>query len=204
LSILGAFYKAATGGVTASSTDTFTNKTVDGDGTGNTYSNMLNESAEASASDGAQTSSAGVNGTRMYGFETLPTTEKWYIITGIEWKNGATVSGNVMSGVDLVNANPPTVNNTQLVATSIPVAQSGTNAVQRTSQIVSMPIRGGSVIGMWFNQDNNTGTVGYGTVTSLNHQKIESYTSNPTVTNTASWGAGTTQRYTKVYYRGFS
>ena len=65
----------------------------------------------------------------VYAFFTLPSTEKFYIITGIEWKNGGTVAGNVVCGVDLVDANPPTLAGTVNVAVGTQIAQSGTSAV---------------------------------------------------------------------------
>jgi hypothetical protein len=73
-----------------------------------TAGSALTESAEASSTPvaGATLTALG-SGVRVFAFFTLPTTEKWYVITGIEWKNGGTVNGNVWCGVERVDANPP-------------------------------------------------------------------------------------------------
>lgn len=98
-------------------------------------------------------------GTRYYAFLTIPSTYKFYEITGIEWKNGATVAGNVICGIDLVNANPPTIASTPLACLGVQIAQSGTSVVQRNSLITNGTFRAGSIIGVWVSCSSGTATL---------------------------------------------
>jgi len=145
--------------------------------------------------------------TRYYSHFTLPTTEPFYIITGIEWKNGTAVAGNVTCGIDLINADPPTIDSTPLMALGANVAQSGTSAVQRNSQIVSNPIRGGTICGGWVAFSSASATVRHDTgATSQKRTKTTASTDNetPNASNTTVFNAATTNEvYLKVYYRGY-
>lgn len=160
------------------------------------------EAAEASSSTqaGASSSAIGAN-VRLYDFFTLPTTEKWYVITGIEWSNKATVDGNVWCGADVVDADPPTIAGVATVAVGAPIAQAGASAVQRNSQIASQAIRGGTIIGVWFATDSATGAFGYTAVASSNSRKAITTGAPATADNTA-WTASGNQFYVKSYYRG--
>ena len=64
----------------------------------------------------------GVPGQRYYDFFTLPTTEKFYIIYAIDTSvgNNDAVTQNItyQFGIDIVDADPPTINNTTLVGIS--------------------------------------------------------------------------------------
>jgi len=173
-------------------------------------SGVLIESAEISTTpttDNADfTPGAGGQFDRYYEYHTLPTTEKFYIIMGIEWKNGATVNGNVVSGVDIVDSNPPTINHTLLAGLGQQLAQSGVSAIQRTSVISSTLIRGGTILGMWFSTDSTTSTFRHNTAaTSKVHSKALAATQvAPSATeNTAFVAANTNQVYLKLYYRGY-
>ncbi len=139
---------------------------------------------------------------RNYAFFTLPSTEKWYIITGIEWKNGTAVAGNVVCGVDIIDANPPTLNGKPLVALGQEIAASGTNSVQRNSRISSNPIRGGTILGAWVNFNNTSQKMRFFTGGSQNQNFTETYTATPGNQNTTAWNATTTRQYIKVYYTG--
>ena len=89
---------------------------------------------------------------RYYAYFTLPSSASdptYYFITKIEWKNGSAVAGNILSGVNIVDANPPTVKYSPLVCVGQEVAQSGTNTTQFTTIISSLPIKAGSVVGVW-------------------------------------------------------
>jgi hypothetical protein len=144
-------------------------------------------------------------GTRYYAFFTLPTTETLYIITGIEWKNGATVSGNVTAGIDVVNADPPTIPATPLLVIAQEVAQSGTSAVQRVSAVSSTLIRGGTICGAWVSCSSGTATLREQTgLSSQNQSKATSYSATPASSDTTAWTATTARKYLKVYYRGFA
>ena len=164
------------------------------------------ESAETNSTpitDGADfTITAGV---RYYGFITIPTTYKFHIITGIEWKNGATVSGNIQAGIDIVNADPPTLASTPLLALAQEVAQAGTSAVQRVSITASHPIRGGAIIGIWVSGSSGTATLREQTgLGSQNQSKATAYDASPQASDNTAWTTATARKYLKIYYRGYN
>ncbi len=163
------------------------------------------EQAEAASSPVADnTNTALGTGIRVYAFFTLPTTERFYIITGIEWKNGATVAGNVQCGVDLIDANPPTLAAVPLAAHGQELAQAGASGVQRNSRIVSRPIRGGTLVGIWFVSNSTTATFANLTgQASQNQQKAIAYTNNPPNQDATAWTAATVRYYAKLYFRGY-
>ena len=162
------------------------------------------ENVESSTNSGSVSASAAtLTGVRFYHQFTLPTTEKFYVITGIEWHNGATVSGNIQCGIEVTNANPPTVAATELMGISSQVAQSGTDQIQRNSNISCNPIRNGTTMNAWISIDNNTGLLGYTVSTSTTSQKAIAYTSTPLLSNSTAWSANSQIFYIKVYYRGY-
>jgi hypothetical protein len=165
---------------------------------------VLQATAEASsnpvADDGTTITQAAT--TRYYTFFTLPSTEKFYLITGIEWKNGATAAGTGTCGIALVDANPPSLAGACAAAWGIPVANSGTNSIQRQSNIISMPIRGGTIVGAWLESTGTTQTYKGSTVGSANNKRTETAgTINPI--DSSAWVASTTQPYMKIYYIGY-
>lgn len=139
---------------------------------------------------------------RRYSFYTLPTTSQFFIITGIEWRVGGNNSGTIYCGVDLVSANPPASSGTALLATGRPVAVGALNTNQRNSDIASMPIRGGSVIGAWIAGTNNAATFGKTTVSSNNNSKAIAAAAPDSADFTA-WTATTDEWFIKVYYRAY-
>src|SRR3990167_1156808 len=142
-------------------------------------------------------------GHRYYAFFTLPTTEPLYIVTGIEWKNGVTVSGNIQAGVDVVNADPPTLTHTPLAVCGQEVTQSGTSVIQRVSIAASNMIRGGSILGAWVSCSSGTATLREQTgLGSQNQQKATAYSASPSAADNTSWTTATARKYLKVYYRG--
>ena len=162
----------------------------------------LTEATEASSTPVAgATSTALGSGIRVYAFFTLPTTEKWYVITGIEWLNKGTVNGNVWCGVDRVNANPPSGLATVLVAAGNRLAQAGTNAAQRNSVIASQPIRGGTHLGVWFTSDSATGTFGNTASASFDQRKSIA-AGAPATADVTAWTASSVTYYVKAYYQG--
>ena len=164
----------------------------------------LTETAEASTVPLAGvTSTVPGNSLRWYQFYTMPLTEKFYIITGIEWKNQATIAGNVQCGVDRVNAIPPTLAPVQLLAYSSLIAQAGANGVQRDSQIVSTPIKAGTLVGAWCESDSPTATFGTTAVTSANNRKPIAFTSAVPNQDSTAWTASTTGFSVKLYYMGY-
>lgn len=167
---------------------------------------LFQESAEANTTpvtDGADfTVTAGV---RYYAFFTLPSTEHFYIITGIEWKNGATVSGNITSGIDVVDADPPTLAAVPLVANSSELAASGASSIQRNSRISSQPIRSGTICGAWVSCSSGTHTLREQTgLGSQNQTKATAYSASPGTQDTTAWATATARKYLKIYYRGYT
>ncbi len=162
------------------------------------------EQAEAASTPvaGATSTVLGV-GIRVYSFFTLPTTEAFYIITGIEWKNGTVVAGNTTGGVDIVDANPPVLAPTILASLGAQVANAGVSGVQRQSRVVGSPIRGGSICGVWVYTDSATQTYGTTVVTSANNRKAITYTPAAPNADVTAWTASTVQAYVKAYYRGY-
>jgi len=159
------------------------------------------EESQVSSKAIAGTTTIGGGVTPYYNI-TLPTTYNFYLITGIEWKNGATVAGDVTCGVDLLDANPPVTDQTQLLGV-VTVAQSGANSIQRTNLIVSEPIRGGSNIGVWFNRSNGTATFSFLAAPDINNNwRAISYTTSP-ATSSSNAFQDTNDYYIKVYYRGY-
>lgn len=142
---------------------------------------------------------------RYYAYFTLPSTEFFYIITGIEWKNGTTIAGITSSGVDAVNASPPTLASTPLLACARDLTNAGAG-IQRISDVSSSIIRAGTIIGVWIACDNATQDYREDTAApSITHHKATTADQSiPNASeNTAFAAANTTQKYIKVYYRGY-
>lgn len=165
----------------------------------------LAEVAETSMTNnsGAATDTTTATSDRWHNHFTLPTANKLYIITGIEWKNGTTVAGNTVSGIMISNANPPTQNAIVLAGVGQVVANTGANAVQRQSIIMCPPIRGGTNISVWIQCDNATHQYKTATVSSTNIRKGITFTSAPTSQDTVAWNALTVQPYLKIYYTAY-
>ena len=170
------------------------------------YTITFRETAEANTTPITDNADFTVTaGSRYYAFFTLPTTEHFYIITGIEWKNGATVNGTITSGVDEIDADPPTLASTPLLANAQEVTQAGTSAIQRVSIISSKIIRAGKVLGVWVSCSSGTATLREQTgLGSQNQQKATAYTSAPLSNETTAWTTATARKYLKLYYRGYS
>lgn len=140
--------------------------------------------------------------TRCYAYATVPSDHRNYIITGIEWKNGSAVAGNVTAGVDIVEANPPVLAATPMVALSQQIAQAGTNAVQRVSIISSRLIPAGSIIGGWFYTDGAGKFRRLDGQSSGNYRKGVAYTVAAPSQDATAWTGTTNREYVKIYLRG--
>ena len=177
--------------------------TTDG---GTTWVVVTGPVAEASSTPiTSGTNSAGFNNRRSYGNRvTLPTTEDFYIISGLEWWNNSTVNGNIICGVDLVDADPPVSANTMMASYSSSVAQSGASQSQRNSSITNlMVLPGGAKVMAWINCSSATATLDCVSIGSQNIYKVETYTANPSVVNTTAWTATTLMIKLKIYYVGY-
>lgn len=160
------------------------------------------EQSSTPVSDNAE---ASIFTTQFYVHLTLPTTYKFYTITGIEWKNGTVVAGNVECGINYVDANPPVNATTVSACIGMPISQSGTSSVQRNSAISPNLILGGTTISAWINSSNVSGLFRYQSgLSSINRTKIISYVTAPPYTENTSWAAGTNSVYIKIYYKGIN
>ena len=153
--------------------------------------------------DGADfTATAGV---RYYAFFTFPTTEKFYIITKLEWKNGASTAGTIISGVDVVDADPPTIASTPLGALAAEVTQSGASAIQSSSFVSSRVFKGGTIVGIWVSCSSSSATLREQTgLGSQNQSKATSYSSSPGTNEVTAWTTATARKYLKMYYLGYN
>lgn len=165
----------------------------------------LKETAEANSTPITDNADFTVTaGHRYYAFYTIPSTEKFYIITGIEWKNGATLAGNVTAGVDVVNADPASSASVPLISLGAEVAQTGTSVIQRMSQIMSKPIRAGTIVGVWVSCSSSSAKLREQTgLGSQNQQKATAYSASPGTQDTTAWTTATARKYLKLYYRGY-
>lgn len=146
---------------------------------------------------------SGIGAFRPYQDFVLPNTYKLYKITGIEWKNGATVNGAIMCGVDRTDASPPVDNNTLLVAFGKQINQSGASVVQRNSFIVSELIPGGTQLSAWIST-NGTGTYRYVVGANQNRLKNEAFNTTPNLQDVTAWTLSTSALYIKIYYQGYN
>jgi len=145
-----------------------------------------------------------VAGTRYYQFITLPTTDPLYIITNISWKNGTNQAGTIISGVDLIDADPPTVASTPLLALGLEVTQSGADQNQSCGYVSSNMIRGGSVIGVWVACSSASADLRKVTGTSQNQRKaVAAYTSSPSASDSTAWTATTDKYNITCTYRSY-
>ncbi len=142
---------------------------------------------------------------RYYNFFTLPTTEKWYIFTALSSFNGATVAGNIILGIDVVNANPPTVASTILIASTKEVAMSGASQEQKIPVETSKIVRGGSICGVWQSYDNLTATFNNNyPQASENTRKNITHTNNPPSIDYTAWTGEIVKAKIKAYFRGLA
>jgi len=162
----------------------------------------IEESSEVGTTPTSTNSGSFLTNRRKYDFFTLPTTEDFYLITGIEWKILINNGGFTVAGVDIVNANPPTLNGAVLAAVSPAIAPSGTT--QRTSQIASDFIMGGTICGVWI---SSSGTTQYDAlIAGAGKQKSVGYTASPPTHDSTAFATDTDNlKYSiKAYYRGYT
>lgn len=174
------------------------NNTMVADGT-NWVSTPLvgSELSTTPISDNAETTTSA----KFYEFFTLPSTAPYYQVTGIEWKNGTAVSGNCISGVDIVDANPAVKASVLNVALSEQIAQTPINSIQRTSFLKSQLIPGGTIVGIWVDIDNGTGKFRQLVGGSQNQYKAVTYTVAVPSCDITAWSATTSRLYIKLYYK---
>lgn len=140
---------------------------------------------------------------RAYGLVTLPTDFDFYVITGIEWKNGATINGSVRSGIDLLNADPITLAATQHMASGRQILQTPASSIQRNSAIVSQRIPGGSVLGVYIVSSSATATFRSDPVGGASNPIRRAITFASTeLIDTVSFSGSTERFFIKLYFKG--
>ena len=141
---------------------------------------------------------------RRYSFITIPTTYKFYLFTEmgigpIYWGPSAETL-QIVFGADLVDAIPPTIQNTPLVAisTKFTSVSANSNAGNGTSQqIASKPVIGGTKLGLWWNATMGGSAPGssYSLPRSSTdytvYYKGETFTQSPETVNTTAWSTAT-------------
>jgi len=150
--------------------------------------------------------SVGTVGTSQKGsnfqFPSISGTEL-YQITGIEWKNGPTVVGNMTGGVWMCDANPPVSANKIIAAMMREVANSGADSIQRNSFITNYHIfRAGEFINYWVAMSSGSHTVRFLTAAATNIGLSVSYafSLDPPLQDQTAWQNTTTRLYLKLYF----
>lgn len=166
----------------------------------------VESNSTAVVDDTEQSTSAGT--VRQYAAPfILPATSKFWLITGIEWKNGTLVAGNILTGLDKIgiNTDPPTAVDTELVAYATDLAQAGVSVIQRNSIITqTRPLGKGDIVIPWWSASAIGGRIRYLTVGASNYNRtLTDDRSFPTWKTTVAWGATTAKPYMKVYFTGY-
>ena len=169
---------------------------------------LINTLAETSRTLGA-VGTGGENwneqNTRHYEFHTLPTSEKYYIITSMAVAMDTDFAKIVM-GVDLVNATTPTIDHTVLVALSQWKQVDSLNGTV-TLSCASKVIKGGTIIGAWCNYvDTAGGSVSAirATTAATSYRKAETWTASPTTGESTAFSTTTKTGMILINYYGFS
>jgi len=165
----------------------------------------ITETSEQTLGDTSGTGGGLTSGRKNYRIVTLPTTEKFYIITDISFREGNT-SGNVLLGADLLESTTPSVSSAPLVAVARIYNSSGTtDLVVKVPNVASKIIRGGSILGIFVVQA--TGGQALGVVGDTNlYYRTESIDTTPQFidSNAISNDAGAIRPALKIHFRGYS
>lgn len=131
----------------------------------------------------------------------LPSTSAFWIITGLEHKNGITINGDVQMGIALVDATPPVSTSTSTVAYGT-ITQAGVSSIQRNSSIVSDLIPAATRIMPWIQSSSGTATLRFLAGANENRFKTLAYAVVTQINDVAVWNVATTEYYMKVYAKG--
>ena len=130
---------------------------------------------------------------------TMPSTEKYYFITGLEWKNGATVNGSTTPSLwrrDDVSGG------WVLLAWGEATVNTGASAVQRVSLTSSSMIRAGTVVRMGIHTGSGTHTYRELNISANGVVQSLTYTVNPPNGILESGSTAADDIYAKIYFRG--
>lgn len=169
---------------------------------GNTaWNSIVTESSEYSTTYNTDEATANIGNARQYMLPfTLPSTEKFYVFTGISWKNGSTVNGTVISGVLLRSSN-----STPYVAIAQEVTQTGTDTTQRVSNIRSRAVRGGTECYVWMQSSSATSEFRTESATDVcQNRNTFTYDGTPPTSDNSAITAFNLVPLFVAHYRGYS
>lgn len=160
-------------------------------------------SAEQNAAGVADLDDTVLNNQRMYWAWTMPSTEDFYIITGLEWICSVIGGGgNVVAGVDICVPNTGASMTAAITREKVVAV-----ATQRSSDIASDFIPAGTACASWLSASSTPkfrSRIGGGSF-----EKSIGYTVAPTLEDNSTWNAstgedGTQHIYVKTYFKGFT
>lgn len=169
------------------------------------YMPRLVEGAEEQSGSTAAGSSPSTAGTRYYHAVpiTLPSSAKYYLITGLECRTPTTGASSFIMGVDLVESTSHSLNSTPLVALAAEKTSPSNGTNYKITQISSKVLMGGMVIKPWIEQAG-TQISSVNTASPANKgQKTKSYSNSPTMVNNDAFVSGSATALI-VYYRGYT
>jgi len=141
-------------------------------------------------------------------YVTLPTTYKFYKLTAVEIKNGATVNGNLMVGCMKVTTNPPTLATTQIVAQSPVTAQTGVSTTQKIPVVQTALVAGGDTVVPFVYFGSNTAVIRGITISSANvYKNTATFPASGELIpldQTTAWSADTAKLWAQLYYVGYN
>ena len=138
---------------------------------------------------------------------TNPNSYKFIKITAIQWKNGATVNGNLKAFAFITDALTPVLAAIEIIAETADTAQSGTSVVQKANVTWSKLISGTTkIIGIGLRTDSATNTASIlAAQPSINRQKAVAYATALSTIDTVAWTANTSYLADcTVFYKGYS
>lgn len=148
------------------------------------------------------------NTLRVYGQAfVLPATSKFYLITGLGWKNGATITDTLFCGLEKIGINtvPPTETALELVGYSTNIAQVGASAEQKNTAITqTRPLGKGDVVIGYIGSTTGTGTVRGLTVAAENSQRaITDVKAFPQWKPVTAWTAAVARYFMRYSFTGY-
>ena len=167
-----------------------------GDGVG------LTSAAEENSTPITDDSEIAIFGERRYTHFTMPTDFEFFMITGLEIKVGTNNTGNVIIGLDQLNANPPTEDMSVNLAIT-PIKALGTvSTIQRINPITNPLIAKGATVSLWASVDNAAATLRKGTGSSVKRVKTVTFANTLEYFENSAFGASSSEIYGKIYFNG--
>lgn len=124
---------------------------------------------------------------------TNPNAYDFVRISAVQWKNFATIAGNIQVGIYIIDSNPAVSANMELVALVAFTAQAGINSLQKASVVWSKAFSGTPILGVGLIPSNATATFsGKAAQPSQNRSKtITAPTTHLPPFDSTAWAAGT-------------